>query len=111
MADFSLKAHDRLPSIAAQFVDASAAPVDLTNAIAVTFIMSTADKKDVRTNSSATVVDAPTGKVRYDWQTVDTATPGDYLAEWQVTWLGGLKQTFPSESYNTVSIIADLDNA
>jgi hypothetical protein len=109
--DFVIKAHDQLPAIAATLVDADLVPVDISDAT-VLFIMANATSRVVKLTSEATVVDGVAGRVEYQWNdTTDTATPGEYVAEWQVTFGDGKKQTFPSNSYNTVSIVADLDNA
>lgn len=111
MADFSIKRNDRLPAIRAQLMIAETEqPVDLTNALSVKFIMTTAVGA-VPKISAAAVIEAPltAGIVRYDWAAVDTAIPGEFLAEWEVTWTGGKKQTFPTGSYHTIAILADLD--
>jgi hypothetical protein len=110
VADFSLKAHDLLPSITATLVDADQAPVNVSSST-VSFIMAQATNRIVAVNADAVIVDGPNGIVRYDWDPADTAAVGEFVAEWQVTFPGGKKQTFPSAGYNTVSIVADLDNA
>jgi hypothetical protein len=110
VADFTIKAHDRLPAISATLVDADQAPFPIPDGATVLFVMANATSRIVKVNAAAVVVDANVGKVRYQWAIGDTATPGDYVAEWQVT-AGGLAQTFPSAGYNTVTIVADLDNA
>lgn len=104
-ADFTMKANDRLPSIQATL------SADLTTATSVKFIMKTITGNTVKVNATATIVTPSTGIVRYDWLAVDTATPGSYQAEWEVTWTGGKKQTFPTLTYHTVDILADLDGA
>lgn len=110
MPDFVLKAHDRLPSIQAVLSTAGGV-VDLTAATGVTFIMKATQGNTVKVNAAATVVSATGGVCRYDWLAADSDTPGEYIAEWQVTWAGGKRQTFPTLSYHTVSILADLDGA
>lgn len=111
MADFSIKAHDRLPSIRAQLMtETDEVPVDLTAASGVRFVMTTAVGSISKVSAPAVVESPPTsGIVRYDWVAADTDTPGQYLAEWEVTWVGGKKQTFPTGSYHTISVLADLD--
>jgi len=105
VADFTIKANDRLPSIQATL------SADLTTATGVNFIMKSAQGNTIKVNAAATVVDAAAGVVRYDWLAVDTATPGSYQAEWQVTWPGPKKQTFPTLTYHTIDVLADLDGA
>jgi len=110
MADWTMKAHDRLPSIQA-VLSSGGNPVDLTGATGVKFIMKTAQGNTIKVNTAATIVTANAGVVRYDWLAVDTDTAGSYQAEWQVTWTGGKTQTFPTTSYHTIDILADLDGA
>ena len=104
-ADFTIKANDRLPSIQATL------SADLTTATSVKFIMKTITGNTIKVNTTATIVTPASGIVRYDWAAVDTATPGSYQAEWEVTWTGGKKQTFPTLTYHTVDVLADLDGA
>jgi hypothetical protein len=105
-ADFTIKANDRLPSIQATL------SADLTTATSVNFIMkSTGPGGAIKVNAVATIVTPASGVVRYDWIAADTATPGSYQAEWQVTWTGGKKQTFPTLTYHSIDVLADLDGA
>lgn len=111
MPDFVLKSHDRLPSIQA-ILSSGGNPVDLSAAgTSVKFIMKTAQGNTIKVNAAATIVTANSGVVRYDWLATDTDTAGEFLAEWQVTFSGGKTQTFPTTSYHSVSILADLDGA
>ena len=110
MSDFTLKAHDRLPSI--QSVQSSGGtPIDLTGATGVNFIMKATQGSTIKVNAAAIIVTPLSGVVRYDWAVADVDTPGEYIAEWQVTWTGGKKQSFPTLTYHSISILADLDGA
>lgn len=106
-ADFTLKAHDQKPSIEADLATGGVA-TNLTGAT-VKFIMADKDTGTVKVTAAAVIVDAANGTVRYDWVPADTDTPGNYQAEWEVTWSDGTKQTFPTLTYITVDILADLD--
>lgn len=109
-ADFSIKSHDLLPPIQAALLS-DAVPVDLTTALSVKFIMKLNGGTTTKINSAAVVVDAINGLVRYDWKSSDTDTPGNYQAEWEVTWPGPKKQTFPTLTYHSIAVLADLDGA
>lgn len=112
MADFSIKANDRLPSIKAT-LNVQGAPVPLDGATKVDFVMRSkgATQAEPKVNSAAVVVDPAGGIVRYDWAAGDTSVPGSYEAEWEVTWADGKTQTFPTKTYHTIDILADLDSA
>jgi hypothetical protein len=107
-ADFSLKAFDRLPSIQATL------SADITGAT-VSFIMRPKAGGAVKVNAPAVVVSidtaAKTSVVRYDWAATDTDIPGEYQAEWEVTFTGGKVQTFPTLTYHSIDVLADLDGA
>lgn len=116
-ADWSMKQHDHRPSIQAT-LSADLSPAGTT----VNFIMRPTLSGAVKVNAAAVIVGTRiitpvTGDpytvtdVRYDWATGDTDTAGQFQAEWQVTWTGGKKQTFPTETYHSLEILADLDGA
>lgn len=110
MADFSMKANDRLPVIKA-VLKRNGAPLDLTNATSVDFIMKgTGPTGAVKVNSPAEIVDAPGGVVQYAWAIGDTNTPGTYQGEWEITWQDGKPQTVPTKSYHAIEVAADLDS-
>lgn len=104
MADFTIKANDRLPVLDAVLSNLSG-PIDLTTATQVRFIMkSTA----FTVTGVCTVVNALTGAVRYTWAAGDTANPGEYQLEFEITWPGPKLETVPNDSYKSVSVLADL---
>lgn len=117
-ADFAIQANDLLPSIQG-IASTKGAPVDLTNATSVRFIMRSADAAFVpsftggpKVNAAAVFDGSKTGGgLRYDWTTGDTATPGNYVAQFSATFPGAKPQTFPTTTYITITILADLDGA
>lgn len=82
---------NRNPSISEQIVDSLGAPVNLTGA-SVRFKAREVGSSALIVDQPATVVDAPTGQVRYDWSAADITGPGGALAAerqlliwWEVT--------------------------
>jgi len=108
--DFVIKRGDLLPVITATLKDANGAAVDLTGT-AVKLLMKKVGGTSAKVNATATVdPDQVTnkGKVSYAWVGTDTDTGGVYEAEWEVTFAGGKKQTFPNPEYLVVRITGDL---
>lgn len=100
----------------------TAALADLQTALAhadtdVTFILKLAGANGApvtgapKVNKAAVVVDAATRTVEYRWELGDTNAPGSYLYEWEVIGPDNKPQTFPGDSYNVLTITADLDAA
>lgn len=56
----------------------------------------------------ATIVDALNGDVLYPWTSVDTSVAGIYRAEFEVTDTAGKVETYPTEGYLDIEIVADL---
>lgn len=110
------KRHDTAPALTGIIEDSSGAAVDLTGC-SVKFIMVAADANGnpvtgtPKIDTSATVTDAATGAVSYQPVTGDTDTAGTFLAEFEVTYGSGNKETFPDPGYLTIIITADLDDA
>ena len=75
--------------------------IDLTSAT-VKFQMRRQDDHRYTVNSSATVVSAPAGSVRYSWGANDLSVPGTYVVQWEVTYPGGRVQTTSPEVTITV---------
>lgn len=107
MADFTIKKGDRLPVIQATLKDSSGTAVDLTGAT-VRFHMARPDKTVVVDAAAVVLSPATDGRVEYQWGASDTGAPGDYLAEWEVTFQSGREQTFPNDGYLTVRIVEAL---
>jgi hypothetical protein len=109
MANFYIKQSDTLPSIDGTLEDAGGVAVNLTGCT-VAFHMAPANTPSKVTVAAGVgvIVGATLGTVRYDWQAGDTASPGTYAAEWQVTFPGGGVERFPNGSSLTVQILAKV---
>lgn len=75
---------NRNPSITELLTYADGTPVNLTGKT-VKFKMRLVGSATLKVNTAATVVDAATGSVRYDWAAIDVDTAGHYLVWWEVT--------------------------
>lgn len=106
--DFRIKQGDTQPVIQSVLTDGAGAIVNLTGIESVAFRMRAKDTATLAVNAAAAVVSAPAGSVRYAWLTADTATPGEYEADWLVTFAGGGTGTFPNGGYLRVLILPKL---
>lgn len=105
---FYIKQGDTAPPIKYQLQDSDGNPKDLTNFTEVEFHFK---KKGVgntiandNTSGNVTVTDASNGEVEYQWKQGDTSETGMHLAEWQVTYADGSKETFPNRGSIEVRI-------
>ena len=110
-----IKRNDTGPPIRAQIIsDTDSNAVDLSGA-SVSFHMYQVNDDGTQTElvNAAAVIETPAtdGYVRYDWSSGDTETLGTHLAEFEVTYSGGSKETYPRSGYINIRIEADLDNA
>lgn len=106
MADFEIAQGDTGPPLIVQLTDWTGVAANLTGA---TIAFHMADKPDGTGNTlvtaAATVFGTPTnGQAQYSWIAADTATPGDYFGEFQVTYAGGMIVTFPNDEADKITI-------
>jgi hypothetical protein len=108
-AVFQVRKGDTLPPIEYTLDgnDMEAAHPNLAGA-SVKFIYTQLISGATPTIKTATVVDAESNRVKYQWLAGDTATVGDYLCEFEVTYADATKKTFPAAGPLTLEIIADL---
>jgi hypothetical protein len=112
-SDFLIKTFDLLPTFRVPLT-IDDAPLDLTNAVSVYFIMRSAMRPagSIIVNSLATIeLPKTSGIISYDWVSGDTDVPGIFYAEAEIHWNLGKPQTAPTDSYWTIEIRADLDGA
>lgn len=112
MGTFTIKRGDRLPAISATLMQgvgtADEAAADVTAAVSVKFLMRPEGFDAPTVDAAAEWVDQSASTVRYQWAANDTATAGRYRCEWEVTFPGSKKSTFPSTGYDLVHITADI---
>lgn len=107
MADFTIKRNDTSKKIEATLKDVNKVAVDLTGAT-VRFHMRKKADGSAKVGAGATIVVAASGTVEYSWLAADTDATGIYEAEWQVTFSGGLIETFPNGGYIEVEVKEDV---
>ncbi len=104
-ASFTIRRGDTAPAIQATLLDGAGNPVNLTGA---TVRLHVGRSGQPIVDAPATIVDAAGGVVSYAWQAQDLATPGQWLAEWEVTYATGEVETFPNASQLLVTVLHDL---
>lgn len=105
---FLIKVGDLLPAVVATALDAAGVAVDLSDVESVVFRMWSAqgNPDEYTVDAPAVVTDAAAGVITYSWVAGDTDTAGTYFAEFVVTWVGDLQQTFPTDGAMTGRIQA-----
>lgn len=94
---FVVKRGDTRPSLRVKLGYANGTQAPLSDATGVTFRMVNAKTGASKVDDTvATITDAPSGTVSYDWTAPDTDTAGDYAGEFKVTYSDGTTETFPS---------------
>jgi hypothetical protein len=104
---FTIKRADTGPRLV--YALTPAAEIDLTGAT-VRFNMRSRATGTVRITRAAAVIVTATGlpTVAYDWQAGDTAVPELCDAEFEVTYAGGVVETFPNNGFITVVVAGDI---
>lgn len=110
MAPFTIRQNDRLPTFEVVLRDRNG-PVELTSATVRLHLVRTRRRSLVLNVPATPAVDQSgedRGRVFYEWAVGNTAVPGDYEAEFEVTFLSGKKETFPNEGYIPVLVTPQL---
>jgi hypothetical protein len=115
MADYQVKRGDTQPPLKATLTQRditsddpqARVPINLSSATAVAFRAK--NRKETKSFGGAcTVTDATNGKVQWPIDTAFTANVDSFLAEFEITWTGGAKQTVPNDGYFEVEVVKDL---
>jgi len=114
-----MKVNDTGPAIQSTLRDGNGVVVDVTGST-IQFKMKMREPArgrgdmsrlvGLKVDAAGGIVGAGTdGVVSYTWVAGDTDTPGDYVAEWEVTFGGGVIESFPRPGFIHVTIEGDLD--
>lgn len=86
----------------------SEVPINLTGAT-IKFLARKIDAPGTIIVGDCDIVSTPTlGQVKYQWEVGDTAVPGDYQFEFQITFGDGRVGTAPTEGYYELKITDDV---
>lgn len=104
---FFIKEGDTSPAL---LVDLVPSGTDITGATGVVFSMRPRGSTTPTINRAAAVIVTPTNpaRLRYNWQTGNTAVAGNYEGEFEVTRADGSIETFPNDSHITIQITGDI---
>lgn len=105
MDTFTIKRGDTGPSLRRTLEDFAGA-VNLVGAT-VNFKMVSSEMAVV-VSRSAVVENPAGGVVVFLWQAADTATPGVYFGEFEVTYADNTRETFPNADYIKITVEKDL---
>lgn len=105
--DHYLVQGDSGTTISEQLLDRDGNGVDLSGA-SVKYMLWIPGAAAATINAAATIVTAATGIVSFTPSAGQSAVVADYLEEWQVTFSGGLIQTYPAVRPHKVRIRGDL---
>lgn len=107
MSTFYIKQNDTVPSIRATLKNGSGNAVDLASTT-IRFHMRALGGTSAKVDAAASIINANTGIVQYDWDAADTDTVGSYQAEFEVTYSDSTVETFPNNGYILIKITDDI---
>ena len=111
MATYYIVQNDAEQVMDAYLKNADKTAIDLTDATQVHLHVGKAGGgvADTTGDAAASVIGDPTlGHVRYTWKGTNTIAAGDYDAEFEVRWPGGIIRTVPSKKPFKVVIGAEV---
>jgi hypothetical protein len=111
MVSVTMKRHDRLPALRVVVRDKDTGdPIDFTGASSAKFYMK--DENGTLIVDATAIIESPAteGRLRYDWEEGDTATEGEYRAEFELDYGVDGKLTVPNASDILVRVYEDLNN-
>jgi len=108
--DFVIRQGDTKPALTYTLTDATGAALNLTGAT-VNFVMRTLTSSTPAINASATVTNASAGTVSFSFSGTQTATAGQFMANFVVTYGDGSIQTAPADGYIDVLVEENLTTA
>jgi hypothetical protein len=110
-ADWTITQGDTEPLFYEEFEYTNGEPANIEGAT-VEFIMRSLTAKEAQPLTGKVVlVDAAEGKLYFAPSAADTSVPGNYTANWKVTFVGGEVMTFPTKGYLWVQVQPNLTSS
>lgn len=104
MADWNVKQGDTSPAITSTLKNTDGSTINLAGAT-VKFVMRPQSSTSPTVNAGATITNTTNpANVQYTFTATDTATPGQYMATWIVTFADSSVMTFPTDGYLEVVV-------
>ena len=107
MTLYEMKQNDTRPKPDALLKFSDGSVPSMTGAT-VKFIAREVTSAIVKIDAAATIVDVPTASVEYAILPTDTDIAGTYYCEWEVTFVDGSVQTFPTRGFDRLRIRGDI---
>jgi hypothetical protein len=104
---FTIKQQDTSPALESTITGSDGLPLNLLESDFVDFVMKKPDSNTVITRP-ATLTEPRDGVVVYEWGAGDTDESGIMLAEWQVHYADGSKESFPNVGYIEIHIPSQI---
>ncbi len=102
-----LKRGDTRTAIRATLIGPDGVPVDLSSATRVRWLMADG-RRELVMDREAEVIDVAAGRVLVPFEPGDTDRVGLFMAEFEVQWSDGRRETYPTGGYLQIEIIPDL---
>ena len=107
MIDYNTKIGDNRPSLTTILTQEDGTPIDLTGSTVKLLLKH--EENGTKLNFTCTLLAPTLGTLKYDWIIGDIAVPGKYLAEFEITYGNGNKQTVPNSGFYSVIVNLDLN--
>lgn len=101
MSDITFVQGDTGPPITGQILKADGTARNLSTAT-VRFQMRKLDDYTYTVDAEAEVTNAAEGRVQYEWAANDLSVPGEYIGQWQCTFVDGVIIT--TQPPNTITV-------
>lgn len=109
MNTVTIKSSDKAMSFETTLIVDGAVAPNLGDATGINFLMKKVESPFTAYSFTATLDNAATGAASVEIPTGFPTAPGTYKQEWEVIFPTSKPLTFPSDGYNTIIIIDDLN--